>query len=54
MTDLVYPGPLSAVILPDGTVCEKDSPVTVAAAYVDGLVEQGWFKPKSEKNGAAK
>lgn len=45
MTEIVYPGPLSAVALPDGTVCKKNEPVEVRKDYVEGLVNQGWTFP---------
>lgn len=49
MTEVVYPGPLVAVVLPDGTVCEKDKPVSVDDATAKNLIRQGFAAPKSEK-----
>lgn len=50
MIDVVYPGPYTAVSLPDGTVCEKDKPVSVDDSTAKNLIRQG-FKPFKESRG---
>ena len=49
MIDVIYPGPLSAVYLPDGTLCEKGSPVTVDDATGVNLITQGFKKAPVKK-----
>lgn len=53
MEQVIYPGPLTGVVLPDGTVCEKDKPVAVRKDVAANLINQG-FRPAKEKDGANK
>lgn len=50
MTEVIYPGPYTAVVLPDGTVCDKDKPVSVDDVTAENLINQGWKAHKSERN----
>lgn len=50
MTEVIYPGPLSAVVLPDGTVCNQGKPVTVSDEIAENLIRQGFVKPAPKSN----
>lgn len=52
MAHIKYAGPLSGVVLPDGTVCAANKAVEVKDTYVKGLLNSGEFevvKPETPK-----
>jgi hypothetical protein len=48
--DVIYDGPYTAVVTPDGTVFEKGKPVKVKDAVAEDLIRQG-FKPSKSDEG---
>lgn len=50
MKSVIYNGPYGAVVLPDGTVCEKGKPVSVDDEIAVNLIRQG-FKPSKNSEG---